>query len=115
MELIDLLLDTCFLVLGIAGMVFVIVMRKRFDLWMSLLTCTAWVSKGVRLLYYDWILIALNDMKENQVFLFMKNAHLALQGMDTLVNLLLFAALVLLAMIGLYFRWYKKAIKSLVK
>lgn len=112
---IELLSDVCFLILGIAGAVFVTVMRKHFDKWISLLTCTAWVLKGIRLLCYDWIIIALDNVKENKAFLFMQNAHLALQGIDTLVDILLLAALVRLVMIGLYSRWYNKAIKTLIK
>lgn len=115
MELLDLFWDACFLGLSIAGTIFVIVMRKRFDLWMSLLTCAAWVFKGVRLLYYDLMILALNDAKGNGVVLFMQNAQVALQRVDALVNVLLCAALARLAMIGLYLRWYNKAKRSLDK
>jgi len=114
---IDLFLDASFLILGIAGAVFVIVMRKRFDIWMSLLTCTAWVLKGVRLLCYDWYLITLEKMlsagQVNDVFQLMQNVAIALQGVDTLVNLLLFAALGRLMLMGLFLRWYNRAQKVL--
>lgn len=117
MEPVDLILDAVFLLLGITGMVFVIVKRKLFDIWMSLLTCSAWVLKGVRLLYFDWHMITLEIMRNagrvNDAFPFVQKAHLILTGIDTLVNLFLLAALGRLVMLGLFRRWYKKAIKSL--
>lgn len=117
MEGIDLFLDACFLLLGIAGMVFVIVKRKHFDIWMSVLTCSAWVFKGVRLLYYDWYLITLDAMlnsgQGNDVFRFMQNLTNVVQVIDILVNLLLFAAVVRLVLIGQFLRWYNKAQKVL--
>lgn len=111
----DLLLDVCFLLSGIAGTAFILIMRKRFDMWVSLLTCTAWVLKGARHLYYDWLLAAVNNVREDDVFLLMRKAHIILEGMDTMVIILLHAALVRMAIVGLYLRWYKKALKSLDK
>lgn len=111
----DMLLDVCFILLAIAGTAFVVVNRKRFDMWLSLLTCTAWIIKGARYLCYDWILAAVNHMKADEVFLFMRKAHVTLNGMDALVNLFLYAALIRLVILGLFSRWYKKALKSLHK
>lgn len=109
----DLILDVCFFVLAIAGMVFVIMNRKRFDLWLSLPTCAAWLLKGARYLYYDWMLAAMRNMKAEDVYLFMRKAHAVLTGMDFWVNLFLFTALVRLVILGLYSRWYRKTLKKL--
>ena len=109
----DLILDVCFFILAIAGTVFVLTKRKHFDLWLSLPTCAAWVLKGARYLYYDWILAALGNMKAENIYLFMQKAHVALAGMDVLVNLFLFAALVRLVILGLYSYWYRKTLKIL--
>ena len=111
--MIDLLFDICFLLLAIAGTSFVVVMRKRFDLWLSLPTCAAWVLKGARHLYYDWMLAAIQNMKGEEIYLFVRKAHLAMGGMDQLVMLFLYAALVRLGILGLYSHWYRKARKEL--
>lgn len=109
----DLLLDVCFFLLAIAGTVFVRINRKRFDLWLSLPTCAAWLLKGVRHLYYDWMISAVNHMKPDDVLLFIRKSHLMLNGMDALVNLFLCAALVRLVILCLHSRWYRKALKKL--
>lgn len=109
----DLLFDICYFLLAIAGTVFVLINRKRFDLWLSLPTCAAWILKGARHLYYDWMISAVNNMKPEDVLLFMQKSHLALKGMDALINLFLCAALVRLVILGLHSRWYRKALKKL--
>lgn len=109
----DLLFDVCFFLLAIAGTVFVVANRKRFDLWLSLPTCAAWILKGARHLYYDWMISAVNQVKVDDVYLFMRKAHLVLNGMDALVNLFICAALVRLVILGLHSRWYRKALKKL--
>ncbi len=117
MENVDLFLDACFLFLGIGGVVFVIVKRERFDLWSGLLTCAAWVFKGIRQLYYDCFLITLeatlNAGKENDIFLLSQNTSILLHRLDMLIYLLLAIALVRMAYIGLFTRWYNKAQKIL--
>lgn len=119
MENIDLFLDICFLILGIACTVFVIVKRKRFDLCMSLFACAAWITKGIRLLYFNWHVITLEAMRNAgqnaDAFVFVQKSSLTLTGMDALANLFLFAAFVRLLIIGLYWRWYQKAINTLEK
>lgn len=109
----DLILDVCFFILAIAGTVFVLTKRKHFDLWLSLPTCAAWVLKCARYLYYDWILATLSNMKAEDVYLFMRKAHLAVEGMDVLVNLCLYVALMRFVILGLYSRWYRKTLKKL--
>lgn len=117
MKWADMIFDVGFLLLGIAAMVIVLVKRKHFDLWLSLLACSAWVVKGVRFLYFDWTLLAIEAMRNagqvNDIFTFMQIVHLILTGIDGLVNLLLFAALGRLVLLGLFHRWYRKAVKSL--
>lgn len=119
MENINLFLDICFLILGIACTVFVIVKRKRFDLWMSLFACAAWITKGIRLLSFDWHVITLEAMRNAgqnaDAFAFVQKAYIALAGMDALANLFLFAAFARLIIVGLYWRWYRKAINTLSK
>ena len=119
MKSIDLIPDICFLVLGIACTVFVIVKRKRFDIWMSLFACAAWITKGIRLLYYDWHIITMETMRnagqDMHAFIFAQKAHLALAGMDALTNLFLFASFVRLIIVGLHWHWYRKAITTLNK
>ena len=119
MESIDLFLDICFLILGIAGTVFVIVRRKRFDIWMSLFACAAWITKSIQLLYFDWHLITLETMRNAgqnaDAFVFVQKAYLALTGMDTLANLFLFVSFVRVVILGMYWRWYQKAINTLGK
>ena len=109
----DLLFDVCFFLLAIVGTSFVIVMRKGFDLWLSLPICIAWVLKGARHLYSDWMVAAVRNMETEDIFLFVRKAHLALGGMDRLVALFLCAALVRLGILCLYSRWYGKALKKL--
>ena len=109
----DLLFDVCFFLLAIVGTSFVIVMRKRFDLWLSLPICIAWVLKGARHLCYDWMVAAVRNMETEDIFLFVRKAHLALEGIDRLITLLLCAALVRLGILCLYSRWYRKALKEL--
>ena len=117
MKWADMIFDVGFLVPGIAVLAFVIVKRKHFDLWLSLLACSAWVVKGVRFLYYDWTLLVLEAMRNagqvDDIFPFMQKSHLILTGIDGLVGLLLFAALGRLVLLGLFHRWYRKAVKSL--
>lgn len=117
MKWADMIFDVGFLLLGIAAMVIVLVKRKHFDLWLSLLACSAWVVKGVRFLYYNWTLLALETMRNagqvDDIFPFMQKSHLILAGIDGLVGLLLFAALGRLVLLGLFHRWYRKAVKSL--
>lgn len=117
MKSADMIFDVGFLLLGIGAMVIVLVKRKHFDLWLSLLACSAWVVKGVRFLYFDWTLLAIEAMRNagqvNDIFTFMQIAHLILTGIDGLVNLLLFAALGRLILLELFQRWYRKAVKSL--
>lgn len=115
MTLFDLVFDGCFLLLGIAGTVFVIANRKRLDMWISLPACMAWVLKGARHLCFDCVFAALDNMEVDNVFLFVKKANLALEAMDSGVMLLLCAALARMAIIALYSLWYRKAIKSLDK
>ncbi|MBR7179411.1 MAG: hypothetical protein IKD27_07855 [Oscillospiraceae bacterium] len=109
----DLLFDVCFFLLAIAGTSFVIVMRKRFDLLLSLPICIAWALKGARHLYSDWMVVAVRNMETEDIFLFVRKAHLALGGMDLLVALFLCAALVRLGILCLYSHWYRKARKEL--
>ena len=115
----DLFFDIGLLISGIAATVLVILKRNSFDRWTSLLTCSSWILKGIRVIGYDLYLVvfknAMSSGQLNDVFLLMKNAQLVLTSIDILVNLLLLVALVRLALLGLYRRWYKKAIKLLVK
>lgn len=117
MKWADMIFDVGFLLLGIATMIIVLVKRKHFDLWLSLLACSAWVVKGVRLLYYDWTLLVLEAMRNagqvDDIFPFMQKSHLILAGIDGLVGLLLFVALGRFVLLGLFHRWYRKAVKSL--
>ena len=113
MELLDVLLDICFLLAGIACAVFVIRKRRSFDLWVSLPVCGAWVLKGIRLLCYDWVIAALETLSEEQVFSFMLKAHRTLQGMDALVFILLGVALLRLVNEGAWLHRYRKAMKQL--
>ncbi|MBR6595772.1 MAG: hypothetical protein IKK72_04270 [Oscillospiraceae bacterium] len=115
MEKLELLLDTGFFALGIACTVFVIMKRKRFDLWLSLPVCLSWVIKGVRQLYYDWAIFAAKNMRAEEIFPFLKRAHFITDGMDALVNILLCGALIRLVIVGLFSLWYKKAIKTVSK
>ncbi len=117
MKWADMIFDVGFLLPGIAVLAFVIVKRKHFDLWLSLLACSAWVVKGIRFLYFDWTLLTVEAMRNagqvNDIFTFMQKAHLILTGIDGLVNLLLFAALGRLILLELFQRWYRKAKKTL--
>lgn len=108
----DLLLDVCFLLSGIGGTVVVLINRKSFDMWMSLPICMAWILKGVRYIYYDWIVAAADHMKADEVVRFIQNGHLTLTRMDTLVHCLLFMALVRLVIVGMFLRWYKKILET---
>ena len=109
----DLLFDVCFFLLALAGTSFVVVMRKGFDLWLSLPTCAAWVLKGARHLCYDWMVAAMRNMETEDIYLFVRKADFALGGMDRFVTLFLCAALVRLGILCLYSRWYRKALKEL--
>ena len=117
MKSVDMIFDVGFLLLGIGAMVIVLVKRKHFDLWLSLLACSAWVVKGVRFLYFDWTLLTVEAMRNagqvDDIFTFMQKSHLILAGIDGLVGLLLFVALGRFVLLGLFHRWYRKAVKSL--
>ncbi len=108
----DLLFDLCFFLFAIAGTSFVVGKHDRFDLWLSLPTCAAWVLKGGRHLYYDWMIAAMRNMEAGDMYLFVRKAHLVLGGMDRLVAIFLCAALVRVGILGLYSRWYRKALKN---
>ena len=115
MEKLELLWDAGFFALGIVCAAFVITKRKRFDLWISLPVCLSWVIKGVRHLYYDWVILAAKNLSADEIFPFLKRAHFIADRMDTLVNILLCEALLRLIIVGLSSRWYKKAIKTVSK
>ena len=115
MEKLELLLDTGFFALGIVCTVFVIMKRKRFDLWLSLPVCLSWVIKGVRHLYYDWVIHAAKNMSTYEIFPFLKKENSITDGMDALVNILLCGALIRLVIVGLFSLWNKKAIKTVSK
>ena len=108
----NLLFDICFFLFAIAGTLFVVVKRNRFDLWLSLPTCAAWVLKGARHLYFDWMSAAMGNMEAEDIFLFVRKAHLVLGGMDRLVTLFLCAALGRVGILAQYSRWYRKALKN---
>ena len=109
---IDWILDGCFLLLGIAGTVLVIIKHKRFDKGIALFACAAWICKGVRLLGYDYVHLTINHMKNEEVYLFLQKASSALQVLDALVGIFLFVALVRLAILASYTRWYKKQMQA---
>lgn len=109
---IDWILDACFLFLGIVGTVIVIIKHKRFDKGIALFTCAAWIFKGARLLGYDYVRGAMNHMKKEEVYLFLQKASPALQVLDVLVGIFLFVALVRLAILASYTRWYKKQMQA---
>lgn len=115
MEMLELLLDAGFFTLSIVCTIFVILKRKRFDLWISLPACLSWVIKGVRHLYYDWVILAAKNMSVDEIFSFLKRANIITDGMDALVNILLCGALLRLIIVGLFSLWYKKAIKTVSK
>ena len=108
----NLLFDICFFLLAVAGTLFVVVKRNRFDLWLSLPTCAAWVLKGGRHLYYDWMNAAMRNMESEDMYLLVRKAHLVLGGMDHLVTLFLCTALVRVGILALYSRWYRQAFKN---
>ncbi len=114
---INLFFDACYLLTGIIATTFVLINRKRFDLWSGLLTCGAWVIYGVRRLGYDWYLISLKSMLEdgsqNAVSLYIQNATVFMQKIDTFVFILLVVALVRIVIKGLFWHWYSKAKKEL--
>ena len=68
---------------------------------------------------FDWHVITLEAMRNAgqnaDAFAFVQKAYIALAGMDALANLFLFAALARLIIVGLYWRWYRKAINTLSK
>ena len=109
---IDWILDGCFLLLGIACTIFVIVKRKRFHKGIALFTCAAWIFKGVRLLGYNYVHTAMNHMAKEEVYLYLQKASLALQALDALVGIFLFAALARLLILASYTRWYKKQMQA---
>ncbi len=109
---IDWILDGCFLLLGIAGTVLVIIKHKRFDKGIALFICAAWICKGVRLLGYDYVHLTINHMKKEEVYLFLQKASSALQVLDALIGIFLFVALVPLAIFATYTRWYKKQMQA---
>ena len=112
MEMLELLLDAGFFALSIVCTIFVILKRKRFDLWISLPACLSWAIKGVRHLYYDWVIFAARNMRAEEIFPFLKKANFITDGMDALVNILLCGALLRLIIIVFSILWYKKTIKT---
>jgi len=115
MEKFDTAVDVCLLVLGIACAVFVISMRKRFDPWVSIPICIAWLLKCGRTIYYDWFFAAIRDLKTDEAFLFVAKAQRITGIMDVLVELLLCGTLLRLISMGLFWYRYKKTVKSLKK
>lgn len=115
MERFDTIVDVCFLVMGIACAVFVIVMRKRFDPWVSIPVCIAWLLKGSRTIYYDWFSAAIRNLKTDEAFLFVEKAQRITGIMDVLVELLLCGVLLRLISSGLFWYRYKKEVQALKK
>ena len=111
MELIDVIWDLCFLFGGLGSSVFVLIKRKNFDLWLSLLICGACICKGFRHLFYDWSILSIRKVETIDAFQLLLKTHVVLGVMDTLVFVLICGALLRLVILGLYSRWYKKAVK----
>ena len=109
---IDWILDGCFLLLGIACTVLVMVKRKRFHKGIALLTCTAWIFKGVRLLGYDYVQTAINHMEKERVYLFIQKASVLLQLLDAIIGILLVVALIRLLILASYAWRYKKQLQA---
>lgn len=94
MEANDLIMDVCLMVLGVAGAVFVVKKRRYFDLWASLMVCTACILKGIRLLCYDCFVMALKTQEITTDIFFIQKVSFALNCIDVMIGLLLIAALV---------------------
>lgn len=115
MELIDLLWDISFLLLGISCTLLVIRKRKNFDLWASLPACGAWIVKAVRCFYFDWVNVALHNVKEDLIHSFMGKSHRMLGCLDLLTKMLMCVVFLRLVNYGIYLYKYNKALKALKK
>ena len=117
MEQLDLLFDICFAIVGIVCTVFVVVKRKSFDLFTALLTCGGWITYGIRLLMFDYVIVSLKTMQNtgggDDIGFLMIKSSILLNVLDALVLLLLSIALVRIVVKGLFLRWYNKAIRRL--
>ena len=117
MAYFDLVLDVCFLLMGVVALIFVTARRKQFDLLLAFPICAAWICKGLRLLCFDWYIIRMDMLKYNGEFIHIHSIasdfSVIVSLMDALIAVLLLAALIRLAIKGLYHHWYKKAIKVL--
>ena len=108
----DWALDICFLICGLISLIVVSVCWKRFDLWLAVPVCIAWICKGIRALYYDCFINTMKNTGE------VSNMHAQVRHvtaiaplMDGVITVLLIAALICLFVKWLYRRWYKKAIR----
>lgn len=115
MERFDTVVDVCFLIMGIACTVFVIAMRKRFDPWVSIPVCTAWLLKCCRTIYYDWFSAAIRNLETDEAFLFVAKAQRITGIIDILAELLLCGVLLRLISSGLFWYRYKKEVQAFKK
>lgn len=113
MKTVELILDAAFLVAAVGVTMLVIRKGKRFDKCLALLTCTAWALKGIRMIFFDWVQLAVKNGQITDPFAFLKNTGLALDVLDVLVFLFLSGVLLRLLLLWLYSRWYDRARKNI--
>ena len=115
--IVSLLFEFCSLAISIACTVIVIKNRKHFDLWSGILTCAAWITKNIRRLCYDGMLIIMERMRDagnlEGIFNNIPRASIFFNGLNSIVHTLLIAALIRIALIGLFLRWHNNAKKKL--
>lgn len=88
---------------------------KRFDPWLSVPVCAAWLLKCGRTIYYDWFSTAIRDMETNEAFLLAAKAQQVTAVMDVLTELLLCAAILRILITGWFWYRYRKTVKAFNK